>query len=270
MRKLRQQIIAISHALHRMGWVANHDGNVTARLAAARFLATPTATSKADVHDRDLIEVDGHGARVAGTARPFSELAIHLAVYNARPDVGAVVHAHPPHATALGCSGSRLLERPFLAEAVVSIGASIPTLPFTASGTETAAAIAAAALDVDAVVCAGNGSFAWGADLEQAYLRLELVEHLARIATLAEATGGVKPLPEAAVSDLLAKRAKAGLGAAADRAAAASTPPRVIACAPAPHAEGVVVASPGERASRDRLAAAIREELLEVLREGEQ
>ena len=269
MRNLRKQMLATSHALHRMGWVANHDGNVTARLGGGRYLATPTATSKADVTDRDLIEVDDTGKRVAGTARPFSELAIHLAIYAAREDVCAVVHAHPPHATALACSGSALLERPFLAEAVVSIGDSIPTLPFVPPGPEAARQVAEAAARVDAVLCAGNGAFAWGRDLEQAYLRLELVEHLARIATLAEATGGVKPLPGDAVRALLAKRAKAGLGAAADRATGAPAKKRVVACAPAPHAEGVEVASP-PRASRTQLAAAIRDELIKVLRESEQ
>lgn len=262
MRKLRRQLIAVSHALHQRGWVANHDGNVTARLdGGRRFLATPTATSKIDVDDASLIEVDGRGERVAGTRRPFSELALHLAVYEARADVGAVVHAHPPHATALGCSGSALLERPFIAEAVVSIGDRIPTLPLEGG----AAAIAAAAAEVDAVLVAANGAFAWGADLEQAYLRLELVEHLARIAVLAEATGGVRPLPAEAVRGLLEKRAKAGLGAAADRAAP-SGKQRVIACAPAPHANVEVAGGDG----RARLASAIREELIKVLRESEQ
>jgi L-fuculose-phosphate aldolase len=263
MRNLRRQLIAVSHALHQRGWVANHDGNVTARLdSGRRFLATPTATSKIDVDEASLIEVDDSGKRVAGNRDPFGELALHLAVYRARADVAAVVHAHPPYATALACSGSALLETPFIGEAVVSIGARVPTLAF-AGRDETAAEMSAAAVEVDAVLCAGNGAFAWGADLEQAYLRLELVEHVARIATLAEATGGVRALPPAAVDELLTKRARAGLGAAADRAGRA----RVIACAPAPHAKVDVVDPGGGRA---RLASAIREELIKVLRESEQ
>jgi len=265
MRTTRQDMIAASHELARRGWVANHDGNISVRLAEGRYLATPTATAKADVSDRNLIEVDATGKRIAGTARPFSEIALHLAAYRARPDVGAVVHAHPPYATALACSGASLLAAPFMPEAVVSIGATIPTLPFAAPGPEATSLIERAAGDVDAVLCANHGVFAWGANLEQARLRLELVEHLARIATLAVATGGVRPLPDDVVAALLAKRAKSGLGAAADKAGGPKT---VIACAPAPHAD-VRVASPAD-SKRAQLSAAIREELIAVLRESEQ
>jgi hypothetical protein len=148
----------------------------------------------------------------------FGEIGMHLAIYDARPDVQAVVHAHPPHATALSCTGSRLLEQPFIAEAVVSIGPSIPTVPFAAPGKPSAEAVARFAIDHDVVLLGNHGALAWGGTVEQAYLRLELVEHLARIATLAEATGGIRPLPDAAVRPLLEARVKARLGAAADRA----------------------------------------------------
>jgi len=265
-RQERRAIIEASLALHRRGWVANHDGNLTRRLAAGRYLATPTATSKADVSDAQLIEVDDSGNVVAGRARAFSELAIHLAIYAARDDIGAVIHAHCPYATALACSGNNLIERPFIAEAVVSLGSSIPPLGYTAPGTDTATAIAKAAADVDAVLCQNHGVFSWGRDLEQALLRMELVEHLARIATLAQATGGVRPLPADALPPLLASRAKAGLGKAADRAKNLAQGP-VVACAPAPHSP-VATRSPGSGDTESsELARLIREELLQVLRE---
>lgn len=264
-RQLRQHVIRYAHALHARGWVANHDGNVTARLTDNRFVSTPTATSKGDVSERNLIEVDGDGKKVAGTARPFSELNLHMAVYRARADINAVVHAHPPHATALACSGSRALERPFIAEAVVSIGDSIPTVPFAAPGQAAADALRPFVTDYDAVLIANHGVMAWGANPEQAYLRLELVEHLARVAVLAQATGGVRPLPEDVVAKLLEKRAKSGLGQAADRAAAGTK--KVVACAPAPHAPNVTVVSPG--GSSSQLVRIIREELVNVLRDGD-
>ena len=263
--ELRQQMIDASRSIHARGWVANHDGNLTGRIGRGRFLATPTATSKGRVSDSNLIEVDADGKRVAGSARPFSELAMHLAVYQERDDVGAVVHAHPPHATALACSGNNLIERPFIAEAVVSLGACIPLLPFTPPGAAAPAAIANVAGDVDAVLLANHGVFTWGADLELAVLRMELVEHLARIAMLAQAAGGIKPLPESVFEPLLAARARAGLGKAADRA---TTPARqrVIACAPAPHAPDVEVMGDEARA---RISAVIQEELVRALRDGE-
>ena len=100
--KLHVQIAEAARLLHQYGWVANHDGNITAR-DGARFVATPTATSKRVVHERDLIEVDAKGA-VIGRGKVFGEIGLHLTVYERRPDANAVVHAHPPFATAIGSS----------------------------------------------------------------------------------------------------------------------------------------------------------------------
>jgi L-fuculose-phosphate aldolase len=264
-RQMRKQVIDTARLLHTRGWVANHDGNITARVAANRYLATPTATSKGSVHDGNLIEVDGAGNRLSGTARPFGELGLHLAVYERRPDVHAVVHAHPPHATAIACSAENPIERPFIAEAVVSIGPVIPKLPFAAPGDEAVRALAPAIEHVDAVLLANHGVMAWGADIEQAYLRLELVEHLARIALLARPLGGVVPLPDAALPRLLQARARAGLGRAAD--AAANHPLARPMAAPAAHAAPAIPATgpagtPGrEPPARDDLVRIIREEL---------
>jgi len=266
-RSSRSEIIATSQKLAANSWVANHDGNISVRLGDNRFLATPTATAKADVCDKNLIEVDSNGKRTAGTARPFSEIAMHLAIYAARPDVGAVVHAHPPHATAIACSGSNIVERPFLAEAIVSIGPLIPTLPFAAPGAASVKVLSEHVANVDCVLLANHGVFSWGPTLELAYLRMELVEHLARIATLAQATGGVQPLPTSVLEPLLLSRSKAGLGAAADRALEFSNRP-VVACAPAPHSH-VRTISPSytsAAATSPQLAAIVKEELAKILK----
>jgi L-fuculose-phosphate aldolase len=264
--KLRAQIADIARHLHARGWVANHDGNVTAR-DGARFLATPTATSKRLVQERDIIEVDAKG-QVVGHGRVFGEIGLHLAVYERRPDVHAVVHAHPPHATAISASRGNPIERPFIAEALVSLGPRIPKLPYAQPGDAARAALAPWCELVDAVLLGNHGVIAWGADAEIAMLRLELVEHLARIAIAAAPLGGVEPLPESAIPPLLAARAKANIGRAADRAVelaaqlGASTPQTVVACAPAPHAN-VAVISPG--GNRD-LASIVREEIVQALR----
>lgn len=270
-RTLREAVAEIARRLHARGWVANHDGNVTARAGADRFVATPTATSKAVVTADRLLVVDGKGERVSGTAKPFGELGLHLTVYANRPDVNAVVHAHPPAATGLACAASRLLERPFIAEAVVSLGPSIPTVPFAPPGAEACAALAPYVAEHDAVLIANHGVFAWGADLEQAYLRLELVEHLARVALEAERAGGIRPLPESALPALLEARRKAGLGPAARGAAPAGAKP-VVACGPAPPGSDVEVIAPGRGAAAPGgapadLATLIREEIVRALRE---
>src|SRR5206468_1771607 len=104
--------------------------------------------------------------------------------------------AHPPHATALAAAG-RVLDPPFLAEAVVSLGPVIPLVPVTAPGPAAVTALRSFAAAYDVVMVAGNGVFAWGVDIEQAFLRLELCEHLARVYLLALPAGGVQPLPPA-------------------------------------------------------------------------
>jgi L-fuculose-phosphate aldolase len=251
----------MSRLLARRGWVANHDGNITARLAPDRYLATPTATSKRLVDDAMLIEVDGQGTRRSGTARPFGELDLHLGIYPCRDDVNAVVHAHPPHATAIACSPHNPIERPFIAEAVISIGALVPRLPFAMPGPDARRALMSVAEHVDAALLGNHGVIAWGADIEQAYLRLELIEHLARIAILAQPVGGVSPLPDSAVADLLQKRARAGLGKAAAKA---------VDGAAHGAAQGMPAGSgfsgPGPAApDRGQLVQVIREELLRAL-----
>ncbi len=206
-RALRTELSAAARSLHARGFCANHEGNVTARLGGGRFLATPGAVSKRLSEPDALVVLDDRGA-VLGRGRSFSEAGLHLAVYRARPDAGAVVHAHPPFSTAFACAG-RALDRPILAEAVVSLGAEIPLVPFAPPGEPAVAALAPFLGRFDAVLLGQHGVLSWGDDLEQALLRLEHVEHVARIAHLAEPLGGARPLPAEALPALLAARQKA-------------------------------------------------------------
>ena len=107
-------------------------------MGEGRFLATPTSECKGTVTAESLIVVDGDGALVQGTRKAFSEFKLHRACYRARGDVQAVVHAHPPMASAFGVSG-RPVPHPFLPEAVVSLGAEIPTVPLATPGSESPA-----------------------------------------------------------------------------------------------------------------------------------
>ena len=272
---VRSRIAQYARLLHERGWVANHDGNLTVR-DGARWLATPTATSKRLVDERTVIELDPSG-KVVGSGKVFGEIGLHLAVYQRRPDVGAVIHAHPPTATAIACgrggSDDHAIARPFIAEAVVSLGPIIPRTPYAPPGEPAVAALAPWCERVDAVLLGGHGVIAWGADLEQAFLRLELVEHLARVAHAAAAFGGVEPLPADAFPPLLAARAKAGIGRAADRAlefagerggGGGASPRPVVACAPAPHSP--VPTIPIGKPDRPSIETVVREEIVRALR----
>jgi len=264
---LRAQVADAARHLHTRGWVANHDGNVTAR-DGSQFIATPTATSKRLVGDRTLITVDAKG-QVVGHGKVFGEIGLHLVVYERRPDVGAVIHAHPPYATAISAARSNPIERPFIAEALVSLGPKIPKVPYAQPGDAAKQALAPWCELVDAAILGNHGVIAWGKDPEQALLRLELVEHLARIAIEAAPLGGVEPLPASAIQPLLAARAKAGIGRAADRAVETAaqllgeSQQTVVACAPAPHANVATMSPSGQKHD---LAAVVREEIVRALR----
>lgn len=202
---LRGEMVARSAELHARGWVANHDGNLTARLGPDRFLATPTAVSKGAVRAEMLIVVDAAGAVVQGTRKSFSELQLHLAAYGARPDVQCVVHAHPPTATGFAAAGLDL-GPPFMAEAVVSIGPRVPLVPFGLPGDPVLPqALGAALAEADVVLLANHGVLVTGPDLETCVLRLELVEHLCKVLLVARQLGGPEPLPGHVVEALTAK-----------------------------------------------------------------
>lgn len=210
--KLKADLVETSRRLHRNGWVANHDGNVSVRLTGERLLITPTAVSKADVHEGVLLVVDLAGKVLEGRRKPFSELELHLAAYRARPEVECVLHAHPPHATAWGLTGQELTPIA-MPEIVVSLGDRIPTLPRAMPKTEENVRLAeAAAVQHDAFLLAGNGVLTLGDSLEQALLRMELVEHYAKILSIAKGLGPVTPLPASDLARLLDARRKAGLG----------------------------------------------------------
>jgi L-fuculose-phosphate aldolase len=229
--QLRSDLARFARRLHGAGWVANHDGNVSVRLSKNRFLCTPTAVSKGDVDESMLIVVDDAGKVVEGTRKPFGELELHLAIYRARPDAQAVMHAHPPYSTAFGVAGVSL-EVAVLPELLVSLGVGVPTVPLALPKTpELVKGVEAAARQSHAFLVAGNGAFSMGADLEQAYLRLELVEHCARIVSIARQLGGVRELSAEQQKKMLEARAKAGLEPPG--LAASLVPPPVLQVPPA-------------------------------------
>ncbi len=263
--EIKRAVVAVSHRLAAKGWIANHDGNVSVRLGDGRFLCTPTAVGKAEVTPELLVIVDGEGKLVAGRAKPFSEMGLHLTVYRTRPDVQAVVHAHPPTATGLCVAGSRLLETPFLYEAVVSLGRSIPLVPRAMPGRSAEEALRPFVSAHDVVLLQNHGVLSWGSDLMLAFYRMELCEHLARIGLFAQQAGGVQPLDEAEVQLLLEARKKAGLGPEARLAAGPPASTAAGQAAPAAAAERPAVGATVIPAPSAKLAEIISQEVARAL-----
>ena len=207
---LTNEIVKYCQKLDQKGFGANHDGNISVK-CGSELLATPTAVSKGNVIADIVITLDMQGNKISGVGKTFSEIKLHLAAYQARADVKAVVHAHPPFATARGLLHFPI--KPALPEAIISIGDIVPVVAFSIPGTPKNEAVVAESLkEVDVFMIPGNGVFAVGDSIEQAYLRLELVEHLAKMDYYARTMGTPMELANEDIAGLLKKRAAAGLG----------------------------------------------------------
>lgn len=207
--EIRQEMVRTGHLMWERGYVAATDGNLSARLGPNRLLATASGLSKGFLTVDDLVIIDLDGTPLPSyrgrDQRPSSEIMMHLEVYRQRPDVDAVVHAHPPLATAFSIAGVTLA-RCVLPEVVVTLG-SIPTAEYATPGTsEVPASIRQAIQDHDAVILAHHGSLTVGKSLWEAYLRLEKVEHTAQITLTAQQLGQVHTLSPEAVEKLAQKR----------------------------------------------------------------
>jgi L-fuculose-phosphate aldolase len=207
--ELRREMVRVGRLMWERGYVAATDGNLSARLGSDRLLFTPSGFSKGFLSEGDMVvtRLDGEPAssyRGRGK-QPSSEIKMHLEVYRRRPDVMAVVHAHPPLAIAFSIAGVSLA-RCVLPEVVVTLGG-IPTAGYATPGTtEVPEIIGQAIEDYDAVILTHHGSLTLGKTLWEAYLRLEKVEHTAQITLAAQQLGRVQTLSPEAVTTLTEMR----------------------------------------------------------------
>jgi L-fuculose-phosphate aldolase len=207
--ELRREMVRVGRIMWERGYVAATDGNLSARLGADRLLVTGSGVSKGFLRDEDLVVIRMDGEPVSAyrgrRQQASSEISMHLEVYRQRPDVEAVVHAHPPVATAFSIAGVSLA-RCVIPEVIVTLGA-IPTAAYAMPGTlEVPASIREAIQEYDAIILAHHGSLTAGHSLWEAYLRLEKVEHTAEITLAAQQLGQVRTLPPEAVEKLAEKR----------------------------------------------------------------
>jgi L-fuculose-phosphate aldolase len=182
-------------------------GNLSVRLDRHRLLVTPTGVSKALLKAADMVIVDMNGMLLAGQRKVTSEISMHLAVYHLREEVGAVVHSHPPIATAFACSG-RALNEMLCQEAVMSLGA-VPLARYATTGTdEVAASLVPLIPGHETILMANHGVVSYGETLLEAFLKMETVEHLAYVSLVAHQLGSPQPLNATQVQQLHFARAK--------------------------------------------------------------
>jgi L-fuculose-phosphate aldolase len=209
-RELRRKIVEIGKLVYAKGWVAANDGNISVRLGPDRILSTPTQISKGMMTEDDLIICDALGTKVEGTRERTSEILMHLTVYEMRPDVQAVVHAHPPVATGFAVAG-RSLNQALLPEVVLGLGC-IPLADYGLPGTpELTEPLKQYIPTYDALLMANHGAVCYGPDLYKAYFNMETLEHFARITLVAELLGGPRRLPREEVNKLFDSRSRYGI-----------------------------------------------------------
>jgi len=212
----RRSIVEVGKRIWQRGYVAANDGNLSVRLTDGRVVVTPTGRSKGFLEPSDLVIVDREGNKLSGRLEPTSELAMHLFAYERRPDVGAVVHAHPPKATGFAAAGVPLAEC-VLPEVILTLG-KVPLASYaTPSTEEVPRSIEELIGGYSAMLLKNHGVLTLGDDIEQAYFRMETVEHFGAITLSARALGGTSPLSREEVRKLLQVREKLGIVADAGR-----------------------------------------------------
>lgn len=190
------------------GLIAGQDGNLAVRIGKDRVLVTPRGLIKALLTAADMVEVDLSGRKLRGRHKPTSELDLHLRILARRPDVGAVVHAHPPTATAFGVAGEGFYA--FVLPELILLCGAVPLIPYGTPGTaEVADRLEPHLVGHEAWLLANHGAVTVGSTLDAAWIRMESLEHAARIIFAARALGRVNELAPEAVTRLEAQRKRA-------------------------------------------------------------
>lgn len=209
-REYRQDIVEVCRRMYARGFISGSDGNVSIRLAANRLLSTPSGLNKGFLSPADLIVTDMDGTRLLGAHKPTTELFMHIEAYRQRPDIGAVIHAHPPFTVAFSIAGLKLPQC-VMPEVIMTFG-SIPTTAYATPCTgEGPRAITDLIKDCDALILERHGTLTVGPTVYAAYDKLEKVEHSAQVSAAARQLGPVKPLPREEIQKLLALREELGV-----------------------------------------------------------
>ena len=209
-QEYRQEIVDVGKLVYQKGWVAANDGNISVRLDGNRLLCTCTGISKGMMTPNDLIVCDLDGNKLEGSRERTSEIAMHLAIYQMRPDIFSVVHAHPLVATGFAVAG-RPLTLALLPEVIIGLGC-VPLADYGLPGTP---ALTEGMLpfipQYDAILMRNHGLVCYGEDIYKAFFKMETVEHFARITLVAELLGGPKVLPKQEVDKLIDSRTRYGI-----------------------------------------------------------
>jgi len=222
--QLKAEICDVGSRLWQRGLVAGSDGNISARLTETEVLCTPTMHSKGRLHPEVLCLVDMEGNQLAGTKKRSSEILLHLEIMRARPDVQAVVHCHPPHASAFAITGKEV-PRGIMPEAEVFLG-EIPLAPYETPGTATfARTVLPFVLRTNVCMLANHGTVTFADTLEFAYHLTEYLEAYCRILLLSQSLGSCQELPPEKLVELTQIRRQIGVAPPGDNSSTSQQGP---------------------------------------------
>lgn len=211
---LRADVVEIGRRMYARGYTASNDGNISVRLGSDRLLMTPKSVCKGFMTPDMMCVTDLEGRKIQGDRDPSSEMLMHLEVYRQRPDVQAVVHAHPPIATGFAVAGIPL-DRAVLAEVLTTLG-SVPIAEYaTPSTKELPEAVRKYIRAHDGMLLANHGALTVGSDLYSAYFKMETVEHFAKISLVARLLGRENLISREEVMRLQELRGTYGIAAPA-------------------------------------------------------
>jgi len=204
---LRRQLVHFGRWVHRLGYTPGTAGNLSVRLDSKLILATPTGCSKALLCSDDMVILDNEGHKLSGVRNVTSEIGMHLAVYRLRPDVQAIVHTHPPIATAFAAC-RKALDQPICSEILMTTGL-VPLASYATTGTEeVSASLEPFIPHHDAILLANHGLLTYGTSLPDAFMKTETVEHFAQVSLAAHQLGGGTSLQENDIEKLKHARAR--------------------------------------------------------------
>jgi len=207
---LKEKIVDIGARLYNRGYVVAADGNISAITSENNIITTPSGLCKGTLTKEQLLVVDQEGKVLEGDLKPSSELKMHLEVYRQRPDVKAIVHAHPPISTGFSCAGEPL-DKAILAEVILTLGC----IPIARYGTPSTDQVAESIRELvkvhDGILLANHGALTVGPDLMNAYFKMETIEHFARISLVTRIIGRESVLTREKVEELEQVGAQRGI-----------------------------------------------------------
>jgi len=203
---IRAEIAAYGKWVYAQGLLSGASGNLSMRVDMDHILITPSGCHKGMLNPADMLLYHMKSGRTVGKAmgKPSSEIRMHSYVYQHRPDVQAVIHAHPPYAVALTVAGVSLQE-PVLPETVLAVGTIVDCGYATPTTEDVVLAMKQPVLDGhNALILARHGSVTLGNTMQEAFCRLELVEHVAKVTAIAKSVGKTTHLPQEEIKRLQA------------------------------------------------------------------